>query len=66
MLEIQNIFRLAKDQILIFFKKKFKILSIGLNPSKFLTYLHHVEELLKVSHRKWIYISRKLVKKGKY
>ena len=46
-----------------FLKKKFKILSIGLNPSKFLTYLHHVEELLKVSHRKWIYISRKLVKK---
>jgi aminoglycoside N3'-acetyltransferase len=46
-----------------FLKNKFKIISIGLGPSKFLTYLHHVEELLKVNYRKWININRNLVKK---
>jgi len=46
-----------------FLKNKFKIISIGLNPSKFLTYLHHVEQLLNVNYRKWININRNLVKK---
>ena len=49
-----------------FFKKKnYKILSIGLEPEYFLTYLHHIEQLKKVNYRKWIILNKVIKKKFK-
>ena len=46
-------------------KKKFKLILLGCEPMQGVTYLHHLECLLKVPYRKWIKIKKKILFKKK-